>query len=67
MSQDYRLPIERRICDGCIRSFLEHEDCKRCETDHQAWEEQMRVKTLPVEYRGIRLGDVYSQTVRLIL
>ena len=64
---DYRTDVERRICEGCRHTFSEHEDCKRCEIDHLAWEEQMRVKGLPVEYRGIPLGDVYSQTIRLVL
>lgn len=67
MDHDYRTPIEKVICEHCEHDFQAHEDCKRCERDHDAWREQVNAKLLPLEFHGIALGDVYSQTIRLVL
>jgi hypothetical protein len=62
---DNRSSIEIKICEGCIHEFDKHEDCRRCADDREMHRRQMAAKDLDVEYRGIRLGDVYSQTRRV--
>jgi len=64
--KDYRSKVEKAICAECVHDFLQHEDCFRCKEDHAARVEQDRVKKLKLKYKGIPLGDVYSQTRRLV-
>jgi hypothetical protein len=60
-----RIPIEIKLCDECRHEFNEHDDCRRCADDREMWRRQMAAKELEVEYKGISLGDVYSQTRRI--